>query len=121
MSNVELGKKGEAIALAFLEAKGYKMLEMNWRIDHFEVDLILISEDQIVFVEVKYRTSDDYGDPSEAVHYNKRRNLIKAAHLYLVKNHIGLDPRFDIVAITEKENASPNIIHFEEAFYPIAR
>lgn len=121
MSNVELGKKGEAIALAFLEAKGYKMLEMNWRIDHYEVDLILISEDQIVFVEVKYRTSEDYGDPSEAVHYNKRRNLIKAAHLYLVKNHISLDPRFDIVAITEKENASPNIIHFEEAFYPVAR
>lgn len=120
MEHIELGKKGESIAKEFLEKKGMIFYAMNWRYDRYEVDLIMRSGDYLVFVEVKTRSSEEFGSPEEAVRYDKRRNLIKAAHLFLVTSDLDLEPRFDIIAVIEKKNAPSKVIHFEEAFVPFA-
>jgi putative endonuclease len=120
MQHIELGKKGESVAKEYLLKKGFVFLAMNWRFDRYEVDLIMRDKNQIVFVEVKTRSSESYGSPADAVRFDKRRNLIRAAHLYIVSENCSLEPRFDIVAVIEKKNASPNIVHFEEAFIPFA-
>jgi putative endonuclease len=121
MNHTALGKKGEAQALDFLKKKGYKEVVMNWRIDPYEIDLIMIDNDQLVFVEVKTRSTDTFGNPLDAVNSRKRQKLIRAAHLFIVLHNYLLEPRFDVVSIVEQENASTKIFHFEEAFYPIAK
>jgi putative endonuclease len=121
MNHTALGKKGEAQALEFLKKKGYKEVAMNWRIDPYEVDLIMIDHDYLVFVEVKTRSTDAFGNPLDAVNPRKRQKLIRAAHLFIVLHNYSLEPRFDVISIVEQENASTKIFHFEEAFYPIAK
>lgn len=121
MNHTALGKKGEEQALEFLKKKGYKEVAMNWRIDPYEIDLIMIDNDQLVFVEVKTRSTDAFGNPLEAVNPRKRQKLIRAAHLFIALHNHSLEPRFDVVSIVETENAPSNIFHFEEAFYPIIR
>ena len=121
MNHTALGKKGEAQALEFLKKKGYKELAMNWRIDPYEVDLIMIDHDYLVFIEVKTRSTDAFGNPLDAVNPRKRQKLIRAAHLFIVLHNYSLEPRFDVISIVEQENASTKIFHFEEAFYPLVK
>lgn len=121
MNHTALGKKGEAQALEFLKKKGYKELAMNWRIDPYEIDLIMIDKNDLVFVEVKTRSTDAFGNPLDAVNPRKRQKLIRAAHLFIVLHNYSLEPRFDVVSIVEIENAPSKIFHFEEAFYPLVK
>lgn len=118
MNHTEFGKKGEAKALEFLKKKGYKEVAMNWRIAPYEIDLIMIDNNQLIFIEVKTRSTDAFGNPLDAVNPRKRQKIIRAAHLFIVLNNYELEPRFDVVSIVEKENSSSEIFHFEEAFYP---
>ena len=112
-----LGKKGETIAKGYLLEKSYTILEKNWRYLKAEVDLIVQNDDFIVFVEVKTRSSSNYGDPESFVSGKQQKMIINAANEYVIKNNIEREARFDIISIIISNNTE-EIRHIEDAFYP---
>ena len=107
-----LGRAGEIKAADFLKKKGYKILEKNYKTYIGEIDLIAQDNEYTVFIEVKTRTSEDYGLPCEAVDNRKVEKYYKVATEYLVRNKKNDSPcRFDVVEI---ENGQIN--HIINAF-----
>ena len=111
----QVGKEGEKIALKFLQNKGYIILHKNWRISYLEVDIIAEDKGEIVFVEVKTRSLNKYGDPEEAVEKKKEKDLVRLANAYLENIELEVPARFDIISIIINHKNS-NITHFEDAF-----
>lgn len=100
MNNKRLGKYGEDLAQDYLRHQGYKILRRNFRKPYGEIDIIARHNDYLVFVEVKTRSSLDYGRPSEAVNYKKRRTYSKLARNYICNYGFGDYPvRFDVIEI----------------------
>ena len=101
-----LGKAGEDRAARFLAKQGYRILERNYNARYGEIDLIALDRGELVFVEVKTRTSDAYGAPELAVTPQKQQRMVKAALGYIKYKNLHQVPcRFDIVAIsTASEN-----------------
>jgi putative endonuclease len=112
----ELGKLGEELAVEFLEKNGYTILETNWFFNKAEIDIIAQKENILAVVEVKTRSSLDFGLPQEFVKPKKIQLLVKAINEYVIQNDLEVEVRFDIVAI-HKENTEFVIEHIEEAFY----
>jgi putative endonuclease len=95
-----LGREGEDRAARFLIDQGYKILERNYRTRSGEIDLIALHNGEVVFVEVKTRTSTAFGSPELAVTPQKQRKMIKAALGYIKYKGLHQVPcRFDVVAI----------------------
>ena len=117
-SSQTTGVNGESLAKTYLEKKGFVILERNWRYKKYEIDIIAQKPDLIVFVEVKTRKNNTFGEPQIFVSKQKQGFLIKAAQQYLEENNILLESRFDIIAITLHNNQH-NINHLERAFYPL--
>ena len=125
MSTKEIGDRGEALAAAYLERKGYTILDRNYRFERAEVDLICFlpapqyeAGGELVFAEVKTRTGLGYGRPEEAVTEAKKRNLIRAAEAYLYERKLDGSPcRFDVISILLQRGKKPQIEHFENAFF----
>jgi len=120
-SNRESGMQGEQMAAAYLEFKGYTILEYNYFFERAEVDLVAYDSEQesIVFAEVKKRSSTQFGEPAEAIDEEKKENIFKAAEAWLYERKMDGSPvRFDVIAIVQKENEAPDIKHFEHAFRP---
>ena len=112
------GRKGEALAKGFLEAAGYEILEENWTFLKSEVDLIAYKEAKIIFVEVKTRNSNRYGDPEDFVLDPKQQQMTLAADEYIyLMNHQG-EVRFDIISILFNKNGEHVLNHIEDAFWP---
>lgn len=111
-----LGKKGEIAALAYLLQNNYQMINCNWRCRNYEVDIIARQDDTIIFIEVKTRSSSFWGYPEEAISKRRIKRLVEAADYYIKANDITSDVRFDVIAIIMK-NDTPEILHFEDAFY----
>lgn len=82
MNKTELGKKGEQIAKIFLEGKGYKIVELNFKIRGGEIDIVAIDGQTLVYVEVKTRTTFEFGRPEESVTRQKIKFLVRAAKFY---------------------------------------
>lgn len=118
-----IGRRGEDAAAAFLEAKGFRVLERNYRFERSEVDLVCFLpaprwEDggEMVFVEVKARSGADFGHGEEAVTPEKQRHLVRAARAWLHERKMeGTPARFDVVAIGT--GPRPEIRHTERAFW----
>ena len=83
------------------------------------MDIIAKDKNEIVFVEVKERATDVFGEPFRAVNHKKQLSIINVANYYMQKFNIDLEARFDIVSIVLKENSSADILHIENAFSPI--
>jgi len=100
MQKKELGKQGEEIAIRFLKKKGYRILLRNYVCKMGEMDIIAREKDTLVFVEVKTRTSTEFGPPQLAVNSRKQRQLSKVALNYLNEKRLkDVKARFDVVAI----------------------
>jgi putative endonuclease len=96
----ELGKRGEELASRFLRKNRYKILERNYVCKMGEIDIIAQEKDTLVFVEVKTRTSMDFGPPQLAVNPTKQMQLSKVALNFLKeKKREDVKARFDVVAI----------------------
>jgi len=114
----DTGTKGEQLAKVFLEGKGYKVLEVNWRFKNLEADIIATHNNTLIVVEVKTRASNFFGEPEAWVTRQKQKNLIKAANGYITRYKIEMEVRFDIVSvIMGKEEQQIN--HIEDAFFPL--
>lgn len=115
--NCEKGRLGESFAEEYLISKGFKIVAKNWRYSRQgEIDLIAIDKDSLVFIEVKARSSINFGYPIEAINYTKMNKIRILAGLYLNenKNLKFKKLRFDAVAvILEKE---PQISHFKDIY-----
>ncbi|MEL6625928.1 MAG: YraN family protein [Bacteroidota bacterium] len=115
----ELGKAGEEVAAGFMEAKGYHILDRNYRFQKGEIDLVAlrIEPAELVFVEVKTRSSEAWGFPEEAVTASKKKMLFKTVDAYLHEKNMWTVPmRFDIIAINMNNPEDPLIHHIEDAF-----
>lgn len=116
----DLGRWGEDIAAQYMENKGWYIRHRDWRYRHTDIDLVCIDSDDttLVFVEVKTRSTADYGRPSEAVDADKRRNIIMAAwayrRMFRKENRM---VRYDIISIIGSQHSPDiHIEHIEDAF-----
>lgn len=114
MNKRKVGAKYEEIACTYLEKQGYKILERNLTTPHGEIDIIAQKERELVFCECKFRSSQKYGDPLEAVDRKKQRHISKSAAYYYTYHGYGDEVacRFDVIAIYEDGSME----HAEDAF-----
>ena len=111
----ELGKKGEQLAVNYLINKGYKIVERNWRFQKAEIDIIATKDKTLISVEVKTRSTNDFGSPQDFVNKKKIKLMVSAMNEYILNKDLDIELRFDIVAIT-KDKSSFDIQHFKDAF-----
>lgn len=117
-STREKGREGEEIAAAYLESKGYTILEQNYFFERAEVDMVAYDETAIVFVEVKMRKNTDFGEPAEFVTEKKKELIYKASEAWLYERKMDGSPiRYDVVAIVKHKDEAPDIQHFKHAFW----
>lgn len=113
----EIGKRGEQLAVDFLAAAGYRIVERNYREKCGEIDIIARDGPTWVFIEVKARQSRRYGAPVEAVTSRKQHQISTTALLYLSRQGLLEAPaRFDVVGIDLADAARPRIDHLKDAF-----
>ncbi|GGA67136.1 UPF0102 protein [Flavobacterium palustre] len=112
----ELGKLGEELAVDFLQKDGYTILETNWTFQKAEVDIIAQKEDTLAIIEVKTRSSIEFGLPQDFVKSKKIKLLTKAVDNYVVEKNLDINVRFDIIAI-QKTDKSFVIEHLTDAFF----
>lgn len=113
----DFGNFGENLAKDFLVKSGYKILETNWVFKHKEIDIIARKSPFIVFVEVKTRRTNYFGEPYSFVDRKKQNFIIQAANEYIIKNDIDEEARFDIISVLYNDKTK-DIRHIKDAFYP---
>jgi len=111
----ELGKKGEKLAVEFLLKKGYTIVSRNFVYQKAEVDIIASKGNTLAIIEVKTRSTPDFGDPQEFVKAKQIQNLVKAVDHFVDEHNLDVEVRFDIVAII-KNKAGIRLEHLEDAF-----
>ncbi len=112
MDKKQIGQSGEMQAMDYLISQGFEILEQNYRYGRGEIDIIALKENLVVFVEVKKRKNNDYGNPEEFVSKNQQSLIMEGADDYIHAINWTKNIRFDIIAITGKE-----LEHIEDAFY----
>lgn len=110
----ELGKWGEEIAAAFVEKKGYEILQRDWKSGHHDLDIIAKDEDTLVIIEVKTRRNRLFGNPEEAIDYKKRQSIQSAINHFVKSHHINAPVRFDIISIVGMIGSTPEIDHIKD-------
>ncbi len=113
MNKRSIGTKYEDMAAVYLEQKGMRIVERNFRNRTGEIDLIARDKAFLVFIEVKYRSTEKTGSPMEAISFSKQRNICKVSDYYRMKHGIGEECgiRFDVISICGEE-----ITHIPNAF-----
>lgn len=115
-AKIKLGGQGEEIAAVYLQNRGYKILQRNFRSRYGEIDIICVHGQAIVFVEVKTRTSSQFGSPEESVTRTKQQHIHQAAFSFLEGYpHHFKEIRFDVIGIF-MEDGKPQINHITAAF-----
>ena len=111
----ELGKWGEDLAVAYLQGKGYQIIERDWKSGRRDIDIIASDEDDtLVIVEVKTRRNRLFGEPEEAIDYRKIQSLQQAVNHYIKYRHFNGNVRFDIISIVGTIGAEPDINHIKD-------
>jgi putative endonuclease len=115
----ELGQRGEAEALRFLETQGYTLIAKNYRSPYGEIDLIVRDprrQCMLVFVEVRTNSDPRFGDPLESISPRKQRQVAKTAHYYVVTRGLEQsEARFDVIGI-RWDRGQARINHIQSAF-----
>ncbi|GAA4412398.1 YraN family protein [Nibrella viscosa] len=112
----ETGKQGEEEAARYLQQKGYDVVARNFRYQHAEIDLVARKGKLLIFVEVKTRRNLSFGNPEEFVSSTKARLVMRVAEHYIFTKDWRYDVRFDILAITLKDD-DVLVKHIEDAFW----
>ena len=107
------GDAAEALAAAFLEARGFSVVERNYRCKFGEVDIIARSGAMTVFIEVRARKSSSFGGAAESITAAKRKKVITAARHYLTSHRLDCACRFDVVLLMGEP---PRIEWIRDAF-----
>jgi putative endonuclease len=112
----ELGKQGEEMAVDYLQRHGYSILQTNFVFQKAEIDIIAQKGTILAVVEVKTRSSIEFGLPQDFVKPKKIQLLVKAINEYIIENDLDVDARFDIISIYKKGKEF-EIEHLEDAFF----
>lgn len=111
------GRRAEHLAKRYLEKNGYKIIERNVRYPVGEIDLIGIEDRVLCFIEVRSKSSTEWGSPQDSITSAKQQRIIKAARWYLQSRKIGYsEMRFDVVAIIWKSENQPSVELIRAAF-----
>ena len=111
-----LGVLGEELAFHYLKNRGYKILLRNYESPMGEIDLIAKEKGALVFIEVKTRSSDAMGLPSEGVTAFKRHQIVKSAQYYIQRYGIDVPCRFDVVSILIPKEGEASVELIPDAF-----
>lgn len=121
MSKVEnkiKGGIGEDFACKFLQKNNYEILERNYISYRGEIDIIALKNNTIIFIEVKTRTQDMCGMPSEAVNKHKKKQLYKVAEYYLYANNLqDVNVRFDVIEVYLHADETFALNHIKDAIW----
>ncbi len=111
------GNQAEELAAAYLARKGYRMILRNFRTEYGEIDIICEKDNQLVFVEVRSRSTDRFGFPEESITARKMERIRRSALVYLAQEPgKGFRPiRFDVIAVRMHAD-KPEIRHIKGAF-----
>lgn len=110
---LRIGRAAEAVALRYLQSKGYQLKARNYRYQRGEIDLVMRAGRRLVFVEVKARNQAAFGAPEEAMNDKQRARIVDTAQAYIEAHGWHSDIRFDVVAIDHTQRCT----HFRDAFY----
>lgn len=115
---VKFGRLGEDLAVKFLEQHGYKILEKNFRNRFGEIDIIAKDKDTLCFVEVKSRSTDEFGSPFESIVFRKQKKMARLAFSYLKKERISFEikARFDVIAAVKEPDGTLKLDLLKNAF-----
>ncbi len=116
--HLDLGRKGESLAKAYLENAGYEIMDENWVHNKAEIDLIAYKDSIIIFAEVKTRSGNWFGEPEDFVNIRKQKLLIKAADEYIYLMGHQDEVRFDIISVLFDKQKNYTLKHIEDAFWP---
>ncbi len=116
--HIELGIKGEIIAVNYLKEKGFHILERNYRFKRGEVDIIAQKDNCLRVIEVKTRQSHYMAGPEITVTRKKQKAILDVANAYININNFDGETQFDIVSIILNEKMV-EIELLEDAFYPL--
>ena len=114
--HIDLGKQGEQFAEDYLRQRNYTILQRNWRHSHYEIDIIALKNEVLHFVEVKLRSSKNYGLPEEHVSKKKFKFLTQAADEFLFLHPEHKHVQFDILAITTLPGTETEFFFIEDVF-----
>ncbi len=110
----QVGADGETLVASYLQSRGASIIARNWRIKEGEIDLIARSNETLIFVEVKSRTSERYGHPLEAINAEKAHRLQRLALAWIaVHGEWGVDYRIDCAAVNFRDRLNPSIDYRE--------
>lgn len=112
----DLGKLGEELAVEYLQKDNYFILQTNWVFQKAEIDILAQKGDILAVVEVKTRSSLDFGLPQDFVKPKKIQLLVKAVNEYIIQNDLDVEVRFDIISVFKNNNAF-EIEHLQDAFF----
>lgn len=108
------------MALSWLQARGFILLDRNWRSGHKELDLVMESAHRVHFVEVKTLTPPLLTEPFEKVDGTKQHRLVAAARSYIALHHVTKEVQFDVASVV-LDGGDTRIEYIPEAFIPIMR
>ncbi|MGI6719123.1 MAG: YraN family protein [Bacteroidales bacterium] len=111
----DLGKEGELRAINYLKENGYIILDVNWRFSRFEIDIICVKDNEIIFIEVKTHSGSQVFNVNRVVNLEKQRHIIFAADKYVKYRKIDLFARFDIIVVIKIDDFFV-IDHYPNAF-----
>ncbi len=111
----ETGKKGEQLAKEFLEANNYVILETNYRYKKAEIDIIALKNNILAIIEVKTRTSIDFGEPESFVNNKKIKLILETTNAYIDSKDIDYEVSLDIISVVIGKTNEIN--HIENAYY----
>jgi putative endonuclease len=113
----ELGRRGEDVAVQYLEGRGLTVLSRNWRCRHGELDVVATDARCLVVCEVKTRSGTRFGDPAEAVTGRKAARIRRLAGFWLAAHHLPwTEVRFDVCAVLMEPGRPATVSHYESAF-----
>ena len=112
--NLEIGHRGEQTAKIYLQNKGYRIIEENYRTKYAEIDLIAGDKGILVFVEVRTRKDERFGSPEDSINRDKMRKLTRNAEAYAVRKRYTKKYRIDVICIVlNGEEETRRIDHYE--------
>ena len=113
----ELGQRAENLAVEFLSKKSYQILERNWRFSRAEIDVIARHEEVLIFIEVKMRSYNYYGNPEDFVSERQQALIQEAAAQYMEQIGHDWEIRFDIISILWQDHQEAKLTHIKDAFF----
>jgi putative endonuclease len=112
----DTGRQGETLAAAYLTRLGFQILHCNWRYSRYEIDIIALKNGVLHFVEVKSRSTTNYGLPEDGVTKKKFNSLLQAADEFLFQNPAYRHVQYDILSISTAKAQAPEFFLIEDVY-----